>query len=496
MARQTKPNEYKETGPHQSHRAHLMPRTRPPPDPDDDILECIPRLLRDFKRCERSDVSKRKATNRDTEFTIVKTTWNSFCRAAGQALTPVVESAMTTLDKTVCEANLLANLHVSRLCLSGRTHDLPKLGQEFFYACLSGVSQASRQKSPLKDLALRETRQIYDSWRPDGFAKPESTHLSSGFHQNLSLQMATNAKNAIVMNFYSRYRRYLRHRYGLDGREAYQKLQTLLGKEPYIGDDPIIQCYMPMALRVDLPSRPDTALPLLHKFAQYAEAENAKLESQSVDRKLDSRAKLVRLFSLLPHKRGYGAAHIKVCRNGLFGLLKRSGCDVTERQYKTDVDQWWRQLFDVERFETRSRKFAGEILTDGVGVSIVLRKPKSGNATFVEPQKGRRSWRKGKMDADRALAVVDIERYDQIWGLDPGRRDLFVASDEEDTVVKCSTKEFYHCAKFKESVKKDRRWTNRNPEVKLAVLGLPTKRTTDIGTLERHTRYVLPVWTC
>ena len=462
-----------------------MPKKRRPPDLDDDILECVPRLLRDFKRCERPDVSARKVGNRETEFTIVKSTWNSFCLAAGKALTPVVESAMTQLDKTVHEAYNLANLHVSRLCQSGRTPELPKLGQEFFYACLSAVSRSDQQKGAIKDPALRESLQVYDTWRPDGIEKPDSNHLSSGFHQNLSLQMATNAKNAVVLNFYNRFKRYLKHKYLLDGRSAYDKLQILLSKGAYTGDDPVIMAYLPMARLVKLPSRPDTALPLLYKFARYAEIENAKLEQRIVDRALDSRAKLVRLFSLLPHKKGFGSSHIKICQNGLFGLLKRGGSQVTEKQYKADVDLWWRKLFDVKRFETRTRKFAGEVLTDGVGASIVLRRPKSKISTTKRQTQQ-------KADKDRQHEAFDLQKYGQVWGLDPGRKDLFVASDEEDQVVKCSTKEFYHCAKYKESVKKNRRWTDRDPEVRDAILRKPTNKTVNLGTMERNVRYVLP----
>ena len=64
--------------------------------------------------------------------------------------------------------------------------------------------------------------------------------------------------------------------------------------------------------------------------------------------------------------------------------------------------------------------------------------------------------------------------------------------DEEDHTIRCSTREFYHCAKYKESVKKNRRWTDRNPEVKNAILALPTKKTVDLGTLERYVRCLLP----
>ena len=98
----------------------------------------MPRLLRDFKRV-RDDVALRKKEAKAIEFTIVKTSWNSFCKDPGKALTRTLETAMLEMDKTICEAYILANLHVSRMCEDRVA--VPKLNQEFFYSCLFGRQQ-------------------------------------------------------------------------------------------------------------------------------------------------------------------------------------------------------------------------------------------------------------------------------------------------------------------------------------------------------------------
>lgn len=466
-----------------------MPREKKkPPDPADAILQDVKWLLRDFKKSERSDVALRRVENRDVEFSIVKTTWKSFCEDAGRALTFTVETAMRELDKTICEAYVLANLHVSRVCEMSLT--LPKLDQQFFYSCLSAVSQAKTKKGNIKDHELKETVAIYDSWRPEGISKPDSTNLSEGFHQNASLQMATNAANMIELTFYNRFKRYLRHKYHLDGTQAYQRLQSILSREELSNRDTIIDTYRPLALHVDLKRRPESALPLLYMFSQYAEEENEKLERQRTDRKLDSRAKLVRLFSLLPHKNGFGASHIKICQSGLYNLLRKNGQDVKRKDFDENTDAWWKRLFDISRFETRNRKFAGEILTDAVGVSIVLKKPKS-SCTIAPVKKGRKN-KKANLHLDNRVEEFDIDAYDQVWGLDPGRKDLFVASDQDDEVKKCSVREFYHCAKYKLSVRKNRRWIDRNPEVRDTILALPTKRTSNLETLRTYVQAIIP----
>lgn len=44
-------------------------------------------------------------------------------------------------------------------------------------------------------------------------------------------------------------------------------------------------------------------------------------------------------------------------------------------------DECWRELFNIDKFETANCKFAGEIVTDGKAVSIVMQKPKQRTGT-------------------------------------------------------------------------------------------------------------------
>jgi hypothetical protein len=88
------------------------------------------------------------------------------------------------------------------------------------------------------------------------------------------------------------------------------------------------------------------------------------------------KGKQLRLFSLLPTKRGFECNHLKMCTNGLYGLLKRGGgveLPASGAEFRKVADDYWRDLFDIAKFETCNRKFAGEILTDGKAVCIVLK---------------------------------------------------------------------------------------------------------------------------
>lgn len=63
--------------------------------------------------------------------------------------------------------------------------------------------------------------------------------------------MATNMRNSTVANFYRRFKRYLKLRYSLDGKQAYEALQSIRAAE-YEGDDPLVKRYRDL-----LPPKPE-----------------------------------------------------------------------------------------------------------------------------------------------------------------------------------------------------------------------------------------------
>ncbi|KAF1336069.1 hypothetical protein FI667_g581, partial [Globisporangium splendens] len=161
-----------------------------------------------------------------------------------------------------------------------------------------------------------------------------------------------------------------------------------------------------------------------------------------------------------------------MCSNGLRGPLKRGGLQVppSDSRWREEADSWWRKLFRIDRFETSNRKFAGEILTDGEAVSIAMRKPK-------------------KTVASRR---IDLSDYSQVWGLDPGRKDVFVASNESGTKVSCSTREFYEDARCTESLKEIKRWQDSDPDILEGIQNLPTKKTASVTKLKQYVQFLLP----
>uniref|UniRef100_K3X646 Uncharacterized protein n=1 Tax=Globisporangium ultimum (strain ATCC 200006 / CBS 805.95 / DAOM BR144) TaxID=431595 RepID=K3X646_GLOUD len=130
---------------------------------------------------------------------------------------------------------------------------------------------------------------------------------------------------------------------------------------------------------------------------------------------------------------------------GLRTLLQRTGQKVSgaASEWNAVANATWREIFNIERFETASRKFASEILTDGKSVSVVLRKPK------------RKSTQCNINPAD----------YDVVWGLDPSRRNLFVATNQFGDKVSCSRREYYFDTHINESNQIIRHWQHSRKDI-------------------------------
>jgi len=148
---------------------------------------------------------------------------------------------------------------------------------------------------------------------------------------------------------------------------------------------------------------------------------------------------------------------MKMCELGLWALLRRAGYHVPGHQdgWKDVRDLFWRKLFNIQKFETANRKFAGEIVTDGKAVSILMRKPKR---------------------ETRIKKPIDENDFDVRWGLDSRRRDIFVAVNQWEESVSCSTKEFYEEARYTKSKQAVRGWQDRDPRVFEAIPSMRRRR--------------------
>jgi hypothetical protein len=96
--------------------------------------------------------------------------------------------------------------------------------------------------------------------------------------------------------------------------------------DKYEGDDPLVLEYRAMLPKATIgrsDSTPHLLMPMQYMFLRYMESHHPLTEEEMKN------GKLLRLFSLLPTKRGFECNHLKMCTNGLYGLLKRGRCQAS-----------------------------------------------------------------------------------------------------------------------------------------------------------------------
>jgi hypothetical protein len=160
--------------------------------------------------------------------------------------------------------------------------------------------------------------------------------------------------------------------------------------------------------------------------------QNDKLNEKIKDRQgTPPENKGMRLFMLLPVKRFFTMSNILIDRKAVMDLiLGDKGRNIGEAHaglYKTvrklvveDYISVLKSFFDIERFETRTKKYV-HFITDGVTVSVVL-----GEECKSKPKVCKTKRKRGEEDNKPTVLSAS---YDVRVGLDPGLRYLFVAKN-------------------------------------------------------------------
>src|SRR5947208_6598134 len=107
--------------------------------------------------------------------------------------------------------------------------------------------------------------------------------------------------------------------------------------------------------------------------------------------------------------------------------------------------------FQLERAETRTRWFGFSIATDGISISIHLKKE-------IPEWNGINNY-----GFDQDGNYHPLETGNRVVGLDPGHQDLFCAvfGNQRRQAVSCSTKEWYSIAGFIRARRKEKHGSRR-----------------------------------
>ena len=478
------------------------------PEERTDVPEAAPKR-------KRPDVALRKLQAGLLQRDVVTATWRSFCKPPYGQLLPI-EDALRDHNRMAFEAHELANDHVQRLLREGK--DVVALDQSFFSTCCNAVCVDGDGSPHLDNDAHPELYKSAIAWqalRPVGYAAVRASGLTRALGQTLSQQMATECGNMVMTTFYLRFTHYVRDWLGCDGAEAYRLIKKaydiLIPPPPQPG-----ATKPPKKTRAKRKSRAAVAadaLPATAREDAIVEELVALFPRPPTDKNLSKHPAAFmpllrefqrrragygrRAFSLLPHTDGFTTKFLKINGNTLRQLIMRAvregegiGEDAdrvvpNEQAFNAGQRAWWEKFFHVRKMETGRRTFGNELLTDGKSVKITMSTVKAPAVGEPVPQQVR-----CHLDVDPATQAValrldvtwprayDEAAFDDVQGIDPGVRDMFVSTNLKGHVQRCSGGEFYHDAKYTKSTARIATWVAKNERIRALVRNMPCKHDT------------------
>ena len=423
------------------------------------------------RKRKRPDVSVRKEANKNIDFTSIKSSWSSFWKNKLLADT-IVEDILPKVNLICFLSYKLINFHFTRLLEEHKP--LPEIKQNLFYQACCMVSQLKYTKD-----TTDTTTELYESfshmreYMTD--ALPARDYLCLGYITNLNKLQLTMANNHLKLNFYNRFRKYLKLRTGeTDNAVVYRWLKDIYDPK-YEGKNTFI-----LYMREWLKYTP-TEANIMNHSSHFVKIYYVILKE--FEKHPDTKG--IRTFSLLPHKHGFTLNHITIDNAGLENTLKyiamklkkdeegevESCLDVNKLNFKDNSAQYWRELFNIKRYETKNKKFGFTIRTDGKSVVLQMTKPKQ---------------------PERAVSDYRDLHYDTFVGIDPGVRALITSYDTNNECFQVSTKGYRHHSKMIHAEKKRVGWYEKwdhYDEWKL----IPTIKTSKTSVMEEYFEFVFPL---
>ena len=401
----------------------------------------------------RKDVKERKDANKDTEFTCVKMSFNSLVE--NNYLNGGIQDIVLNINKICFLSYQLLNYHFTRLMQEKKP--LPEITQNLFYQACSVVSVMRERKEKIDT-----TDELFVSFSQykDNLGELPFRDRMGNLINNLNRQQITMTNNHLALNFYKRFHKYLELKTG-ENRKAiiYKWLKDIYaveykGKNFFIIKMRELLKYTPTEENIKKHSNHFTSIyyKILQEFEKYPYMKGVKT------------------FNLLPTKNSFSLSAIEICSSCLKDIISY----FTKQSVPKDFDEnklvYWYELFKIEKYETKERKFAYTIFTDGkVGV-VRLRKP--------------------KFEAPKAKDVKKIN-YEQLVGIDPGVRSLQTSCNDEGRVIETTTPSYRHDCKMKYASKKREMWYKKWEHYEMW-RNIPSFKTTKLESMHNYFKHVYP----
>ena len=401
-------------------------------------------------------------------FSVVKVSLNKFCK--DDYMKSKLNDIVINANKIMFEAYCFANMHVLKCLDEGK--EIPKLNQAFFQSCCAIVSTFNNRKEmEQKNKDLMTTFEIYKQCRPEGYTVAYRDNITIVLNY-IAIEMATSTTNHLTLNFYKRFSKYLKSKFPTTTPSYRYEVCKGVYEKIYEGNDELVLEYR-NKLGDNPPYENNIKKNPSFVLAVYKEILNFRQENNE------------KVFSLLPHKGGFQMSYITVDRTVLKDIIAGEQLvDKTTKDIKEDIKVnprlYWEQFFNIQEYENSTRTF-DMFKTDGKSVSVVLNVPK--REEVVKPKKGAKK--------KQECFTCNIQKGDNVIGIDPGLRYTFVGYNNNDEIVKCSGKHYYHQAGVNTKNYKQKRCYKRNQEFMDYKANMPSPKTDDIKELCKYVTYAL-----
>ena len=401
----------------------------------------------------RSDVKERKELNKDTEFTCVKTSFNSLVE--NNYLSGGIQEIVLNINKICFLSYQLLNYHFTRLIEENKP--LPEITQSLFYKACATVSVMKERKEKID-----ETDELYISFShyKEHLGELPFRDRMGNLINNLNRQQLTMTENHLKLNFYKRFHKYLEIKTGETRKGViYKWLKDIYAIE-YTGSNFFILSmrqwlkYPPTELNIKMHSSHFVKIyhKILKTFEKYPYSKH------------------IRTFNLLPTKNSFTLATIEICSSCLKDIIGYFTKTPVPDDFKENKLVYWYEFFKIEKYETKNRKFANTIYTDGKIAVIRLRKP--------------------KFEAPKPKDVKKIQ-YEQYVGIDPGVRSLQTSCNNEGRVLETTTPSYRHDCKMKYACRKREMWYKKWEHYEMW-RNIPSFKTTNLQKMRHYFEYVYP----
>ena len=186
------------------------------------------------EKTTRKDVQERKETNKNTEFTCVKTSFNSLVE--NNYLNGGIQEIVLNINKICFLSYQLLNYHFTRLIQENKP--LPEITQNLFYQACSAVSVMKERKEKIDT-----TDELYISFShyKDHLGELPFRDRMGNLINNLNKQQITMTENHLKLNFYKRFHTYLEIKTGETRKSViYKWLKDIYANE-YTGNNYFIK---------------------------------------------------------------------------------------------------------------------------------------------------------------------------------------------------------------------------------------------------------------